>query len=81
MAKSKKHKNEMNEPAVEYGREIYFFNSFKEQEDYELKQMALLSPIEILQQLRQFINVAYGMHGYDAKKLPKKHTIKIIENK
>lgn len=81
MAKSKKHKNELNEPAVEHGREIHVFNSFKEQEDYELKQMAMLSSIEILQQLRKFINIAYGMHGYDPNKLPKKHTIKIIENK
>jgi hypothetical protein len=82
MAKNKKHKtNELKEPAVVYDREIHIFNSFKEQEDYELKQMAMLSPIEILQQLRKFINIAYGMHGYDPDKLPKKHTIKIIETK
>ena len=56
---------------------IKFFNSFEEQEEYELREMAKLSPVEILQQMRQLINIAYGMHGYDPKKLPKKRNLTI----
>jgi len=80
MAKKKKEKpKEVNEPIATYGkRPIHIFNSFEEQADYELKQMAALSPEQILQQLRKFINIAYGMHGYDPNNLPKKHSIKII---
>ena len=54
------------------------FNSFEELKAYELNEMAKLSSIEILTQLRKFINIAYGMQGYDPNKLPIKHTIKII---
>ena len=75
----KKDTNKVNEPAAAYHKkQIQIFNSFEEQEAYELKKMAGLSPIEILQQLRQFINIAYGMHGYDPNNLPTKHSIKII---
>jgi hypothetical protein len=56
---------------------IKIFNSFEEQEAYELKEMAKLSAIEILAQLRKLINIAYGMHGYNPNKLPTKHAIKI----
>jgi len=84
MAKSKKKKketNELKEPVVGYGHNLVFFNSFEEQEEYELREMALLSPLEILQQMRKFINLAYGMHGYDPKNLPKKHFIKFPRRK
>jgi hypothetical protein len=71
---------EVNEPAAEYRhRSFTFFNSFEEQEEYELKQMSLLSPVEILQQLRRFVNTAYGMHGYDPEKLPQIHTVRIVK--
>ena len=40
--------------------------------------MAKLNPEEILKQMRQLINLAYSMHGYDPNNLPKKHTIKIV---
>ncbi|MDQ3110136.1 MAG: hypothetical protein M3R17_09590 [Bacteroidota bacterium] len=84
MAKRKQKKdepNEVNEPATEYNaRNIIFFNSFEEQEEYELKQMASYSSLQILEQLRQSINIAYGMHGYNPEKLPQIHNVRIIEN-
>ncbi len=75
-----KNTNGVNEPLVSY-REKHFqiFNSFEEQAEWELKEMAKLSSIQILQQLRKFINIAYGMNGYDPDKLPKKHSIIIIQ--
>ncbi len=81
MAKSKKKKNEVNEPAVGYRRELKFFNSFEEMDEYDREQMAMLSPVECLEQLRLLINLAYGMHGYDPEKLPKTHNVKIIKYK
>ena len=57
---------------------VRVFNSFEEQASYELSQLAALSSEQILQQLRKFINIAYGMHGYNPDKLPKKHFVKII---
>lgn len=41
--------------------------------------MASLNSTEILQQLRNLINLAYGMHGYNPNKLPKQHTITNIK--
>jgi hypothetical protein len=77
----KKQINEVNEPAVDYSAgKIRSFNSFEEQEEYELKQMAALDPKQILEQLRKFINIAYGMHGYDPQNLPLIHSIRIIKN-
>ena len=67
------------EPNVAYEkRKVHIFKSFEEQEQYELTEMAELSSSEILEQLRRFINIAYGMHGYNPDNLPKKHSIKII---
>ncbi len=71
-------KNKVNEDAFLYKREIRFFNSFEEQAEYELFEMAKLTPIERLMQMRKFINIAYAMHGYNPSKLPSKHKIKII---
>ncbi len=51
------------------------FASFEEKELFELQEMAALSPLERLQQLRLMINVAYGMHGYNPDKLPTQHHI------
>ena len=74
-----KEPNKINEPLIKYGTsQVKIFKSSKEQEEFEIKQMASLSSLEILQQLRKFINVAYGMHGYDPNNLPSKHTIKIL---
>ncbi len=70
--------NKLNKPQASYERPLQIFNSFEEQHDYELSEMAKLSGEEILKQMRQMINIAYGMHGYDPLKLPKKHDIKII---
>ena len=73
--------NEVNEPAAEYmADKVVVFNSFQEQEEYELKKMAELSSVQVLEQLRKFINIAYGMHGYNPENLPLKHSIRIIEN-
>lgn len=57
---------------------IQIFQSFLEQEDYKLKELSSLTGEEVLKQLRQLINLAYGMHGFDPNNLPKKHSIKII---
>ena len=57
-------------------RTLTFFNSFDEMENQLRKDALTLTPIERLQQLRQLINVAYGMHGFDPNNLPKKHCIK-----
>lgn len=79
MGKKKIKNSIVSEPAVDYKkRELRFFNSFKEQEEYELEQMAQFSSEEILQQMRQLINLSYGMHGYNPDKLPQKHSIRII---
>ena len=71
--------NNASEPLVPYTKTLNIFHSFEEQEAHELKQMASFSSIEILQHLRQCINLAYGMHGYNQNKLPKKHSITNIK--
>lgn len=81
MSKRKKDiskKNTAKEPSALYKRNLRIFSSFEEQQKYELIEMAKLKPEEILLQLRKFINIAFGMEGYDSQKLPKKHSIKII---
>ncbi|MBL7889647.1 MAG: hypothetical protein JNL24_08845 [Bacteroidia bacterium] len=55
-------------------------NSHEELDLYELKRMAGLSPVQLLTEMRQLINLAYGMHGFDPTDLPKKHSIKIIRS-
>jgi len=70
----------VNEPGTLYkSREIHIFSSFEEQEAYEMGKMAELSSQQILEQLYQFITIAYGMHGYDPNNLPNKHSVKIIK--
>ncbi len=51
---AKKKKNEkVEEPIASYAtRSIRVFSSYEEQAHYELEQMAKLSSIEILQQMR-----------------------------
>jgi hypothetical protein len=46
-----------NEPLVPYTKTLNIFHSFEEQEAHELKEMAAFSSIEILQHLRQCINL------------------------
>ena len=76
----KKNTSKVEETLSPYAkREIKIFHSHKEEEDYKLQQMALLTSEENLQHLRKLINIAYGMHGYDPDNLPKKHTVKIIQ--
>jgi len=76
--KPRKKADEVNEPAVAYGHNLIFFNSFEEMNRYDREQMAKLTTLQIFQNLRRLINLAYGMHGYDPSKLPKKHNIKIV---
>ena len=81
MKKKKENKNQdqVNEPLAVYGNKLRFFHSFEEQEQAELEEMAALSSVEILQQLRRFINIAYGMHGYNPDALPISHNISDIK--
>ena len=41
------------ESAVAYKRELKNFNSFEEQAEYELKQMAKLTPVQLMDKLEQ----------------------------
>jgi hypothetical protein len=78
----KKRANKMGkaeEPGTGYKRPFKIYSSFEEQNENELEEMARLKPEELLLQLRKFINIAYGMHGYNPNDLPKKHSIKIIK--
>ena len=50
--KTKTKEPKANEPVAAYGaKRIHFFKSFEEQEEYELIQMAALSPKELLNKL------------------------------
>ena len=74
--------NLAKEPTGVYAKKsLRFYNSFEEQEHDELTHLASLSSIEVLRDMRRFINTAYGMHGFDPNNLPKKHSIKIISYK
>lgn len=69
---SRSKENTAKETSVDYkNKRIQVFTSFEEQDEFNLKQMAKLRSEEILVQLRQLINLAYGMHGYNPDKLQK----------
>lgn len=58
--KTKEQKAELNEPQLSYGdKEIKFFNSFEEMNDYDHRQMALDTPIQRLQYITRFISDIY----------------------
>lgn len=78
--KNKEEKNKLHEPLASYSAKnsILIFKSFEEQEEYNRIQMANLTPLQRLEQLRRMINVAYGMFGYDPAKLPAKHKLTIL---
>lgn len=78
MKKGKKN-TKVGEPLETYSRTLQVFNSFEEMQNHELNEMASLSSIEILSQLRKLINLSYGMHGYNPDKLPKQHIISNIK--
>ena len=72
-------KKKVSEPKSSYQKStLRVFNSFEEQNLYELKEMASLTPLELLQRMRAYINLAYGMRGYNPENLPKKHFIRIL---
>lgn len=48
-----------NEPQPDFNREIVFFKSFKEMNDYDHEIMASHSPIERLQNITKFIMDIY----------------------
>ncbi len=68
----------VQEPQNVYEHPIKIFKSFEEQNDFERREMAKLSPIEVMTQMRQLINKAYGMKGYGPAIVPKERSIKII---
>jgi hypothetical protein len=57
---------------------LSFFNSQEEKEELDLMRMRNLSHEERMMEMRQCINVAYGMHGFDPSNLPQKHKITFI---
>ena len=67
---------------------LTFFNSQEEKEEIDLIRIRNLSHEERMIELRQCINLAYGMHGYDPLNLPKNihlllfllHSLKKIVN-
>ncbi len=65
--------------AVYVSNNFKIFTSFEDQELSILQEMSALKPIEILNHLRQLINLAYGMHGYKPNHLPKQHTLTNIK--
>ena len=71
----------VNDYIPDYGEKtLRIFKSFEDQNNYEREQMAKLTPIELLQNLRRYINIAYGMHGFDPDNLPEKHTLTFYKN-
>lgn len=58
--------------------QLEIFKTIEEKNDFERISMSKLSSIECLQRMRKFINLAYGMHGFDPENLPKTREIKII---
>ncbi len=68
--------NVINEPNVVYaGHDLTFFNSIEEQNRFELEELSKLNSEEILRNLRKFINISFGMKGYNPENLPTQHKI------
>jgi hypothetical protein len=77
MPKKKKIKNELKEPAAEYGREIHIFNSFKEREEFELNEALKQSPAERIKNTVELILRAYGFTRKSLRKRKQDNTIYI----
>lgn len=73
---NKKDENEVNDPMAQYGNRIVIFNSFEEQEEYNAKVAAALTPLECLEHMRKLIIVGYRLNGIDMNKPPNTHSIK-----
>ncbi|HWY10536.1 MAG TPA: hypothetical protein VN026_04370 [Bacteroidia bacterium] len=74
-----KKENKVNDPGVSHGEgknRIVIFKSFEEQEEYNSKVAAALTPLECLEQMRKLINVGYRLNGIDMDKPPSQHSIK-----
>jgi hypothetical protein len=77
---NKKDKKEVNDPGVSYGTgkdRIVFFKSFEEEEEYNAKVAAALTPLECLEHMRKLINVGYRLNGIDMDNPPSEHFIKL----
>jgi hypothetical protein len=71
--------SDAKEPLMVYNaNSVRVFNSFDHQADWERSEMAKLNGYECLLRLRQYINIAYQMHGFDPDSLPHNHSIKIV---
>ena len=53
-------KNEINEPAAPYGREIKIFHSFEEENEYTHSQWYKLTPQQRLQCVYELLTAMYG---------------------
>ena len=57
---------------------IRIYKSFEEADQADRIYMANLTPVQTLEQMRMFINKAFGMKGFDPSDLPIERNIKII---
>ncbi len=59
--KTKEKQNEVKEPRVNYGeKEMMFFSSFEEMNEYDHRQMAKDTPLQRLQYITTFISEMYA---------------------
>jgi hypothetical protein len=77
--KDKNKKDKPENPKVSYENKdrIVIFSSLEEQEEYNARVAASLSPIECLQHMRKLINVGFKLQGIEVTHPPKKHSIVI----
>jgi len=69
MASKKKPKNEVNEPAATYGREIHVFDSFKEQEDFNNTYIINQSYTD---RIKETVDLILKVYGYTRESLKKR---------
>ena len=60
-------------------RRLKFYSSHEEQEWDDLMRAYRLSPEERMREMRQLINLAYGMKGVDMNNPPTKHKLTFRE--
>lgn len=76
---SKNHVKKVMEPMAGNKKSSFkIFNSFEEQEVYENKYAANLTPIECLQHMRMLINRAYSIPDHTKIEFPKQRTIRFF---
>jgi hypothetical protein len=81
MEEKDKNKNDKRatDPKISYEKKdrIVIFNSLEEQEEYNARVAASLSPVECLEHMRKLIDVGFKLQGIDVTDPPKKHSIVI----